>query len=255
MLPIWRWVSTSTSRRRFAEIDLVRGVAIVMMVIYHLLFDLAFLGLAGIPVLTGFWRVFALVTATLFIMLAGISLPISYARRREREVGFDLVVDYAKRGGKIIGFGVCASVATWIFLGEGFIVFGILHLIGTAIILAPFYLPLGRLNIPLGIGFVLAAIPLQGVYGPWWLIPFGIHPASFYSVDYVPIIPWMGAALIGVGIGSLLYRDGHRQFSLSLPENAPTNALCIMGRHSLAIYLVHQPLIVALLLAVAAIVR
>lgn len=241
--------STHTSSRRFSEIDFLRGVAIVMMIVYHALFDLAFFGVAAIEVLNGFWRCFALATAILFIALAGLSLPISYARRKGRETGAALWLDYARRGGKIFGFGVLATVATWLFIGDGFIVFGILHLIGAAIALAPIFLRIGRWNLVAGAAIALAAVPLGGVTGPCWLIPLGIHPAAFYSVDYVPLIPWLGVALIGMGAGFILYPDGKRRFvppSFEIPGSA---AIHTLGRNSLFIYLIHQPVIVAIVLA------
>jgi len=242
-------VCTHTSPRRFREIDFLRGVAIIMMVVYHTLFDLAFFGVAAIDVLGGFWRSFALATATLFIALAGLSLPISYARRKDRGVDRPIWPDYAWRGGKIVGFGLLATIATWIFIGDGFIVFGILHLIGTAIILAPLFLRIGRWNLVLGAGIVLAALPLGRVTGPYWLVPLGIHPLAFYSVDYVPLVPWLGVALIGMGAGFLLYPDGKRRFLLPVLNPAGSGFVCAMGRNSLLIYLVHQPMIVALVLA------
>ncbi|WP_342676056.1 heparan-alpha-glucosaminide N-acetyltransferase [Methanofollis sp. UBA420] len=248
-----RWgqvLSTHSSSRRFREIDLLRGIAIVMMIIYHLLFDLWFFGIAAVDVLGGFWRYFAFATATLFIALVGLSLPISYERRRQKMTGLSLWFEYGRRGGKVFLFGMLATLATWIFLGEGFIVFGILHLIGFAIIAAPFFLRFGRWNFLAGAAFVLAALPLGHITGPSWLIPLGIHPAGFYSVDYVPLVPWLGVALIGMAIGFLLYPGGTRQFSVPEMEGRGVDALCMMGRNSLAIYLLHQPVIVAVLLFV-----
>lgn len=241
--------STHTSARRFVEIDLLRGIAILMMILYHILFDLWFFGIAFIDVLNGFWRYFALTTATLFIALAGLSLPISYERRRSRLSGTSLFLDFAKRGGKVFFFGMCATIATWLFIGDGFIVFGILHLIGFAIIVAPLFLRLGRWNIIPGLLIILASVPLSRIAGPYWLVWFGVHPSSFYSVDYVPVVPWLGVVLIGMAVGFLLYPGGKRRFKIALPETKTLDAVCMMGRNSLVIYLIHQPIIVAVLLA------
>lgn len=246
--------STHTSARRFLEIDLLRGVAILMMILYHILFDLWFFGIASVDVLSGFWRYFALTTATLFIALSGLSLPISYERRRSRMSGQALCVDFAKRGGKVFFFGMCATLATWLFIGDGFIVFGILHLIGFAIVIAPLFLRFGRWNIIPGLAIVLASLPLSRISGPYWLVWLGVHPSSFYSVDYVPVVPWLGVVLIGMAIGFLLYPGGKRRFKISLPETKVLDAVCLMGRNSLAIYLIHQPVIVAVLLAVMSLV-
>ena len=70
------------SGMRFWEIDALRGTAVVMMVIFHTVFSLSFFDIVNIDVVYGFWRVFALATATLFILIAGVSLSISSARAR-----------------------------------------------------------------------------------------------------------------------------------------------------------------------------
>ncbi|QSZ66063.1 DUF1624 domain-containing protein [Methanofollis aquaemaris] len=241
--------STHTSGRRFLEIDLLRGAAILMMVLYHLLFDLSYFGIADVEVHTGFWKLFAMVTASLFIALAGLSLPISYARRKDRLTGRALWADYARRGGKIFLYGLLVTLATWLYLGDGFVVFGILHLIGFAIIVAPFFLRLGLWNLPVGAAFILAAVPLSGVNGPYWLLWLGIHPTAFYSVDYVPVIPWLGVALIGMAIGFWLYPEGERRFRIpEMNGRWAAELLALCGRHSLFIYLVHQPVILGLLM-------
>lgn len=241
--------STHSSSRRFLEIDLLRGMAILMMVLYHFLFDLSFFGIADVEVHTGVWKLFALATASLFIALAGLSLPISYARRKDRLAGRALWMDYARRGGKIFMYGLLVTLATWLYLGDGFVVFGILHLIGLAIIVAPFFLRFGLWNLPLGLAFLLAAVPLAGVYGPYWLLWLGVHPAAFYSVDYVPVVPWLGMALIGMGIGFWLYPDGKRRFGFPEVHRRWADLLSFSGRNSLFIYLVHQPVILGLLMA------
>lgn len=165
--------------------------------------------------------------------------------------GISLFIDFAKRGGKVFFFGMCATVATWLFLGDGFIVFGILHLIGFAIVVAPFFLRFGRWNIIPGLLIILASLPLGRIVGPYWLVWLGIHPSSFYSVDYVPVIPWLGVVLIGMAIGFFLYPGGKRRFKIALPETKALDFVCVMGRNSLAIYLIHQPVIVAVLLVMA----
>ena len=66
--------------RRFWEIDSLRGLAIVMMVIFHLIFDLYFFGIYSFNVHSGFLWWFARITAFIFIFLVGVSLSLSYSR-------------------------------------------------------------------------------------------------------------------------------------------------------------------------------
>ncbi|MCK4268896.1 MAG: DUF1624 domain-containing protein, partial [Methanogenium sp.] len=61
---------------RYLEIDIARGIAILMMVIFHIFFDLSFFGIADMGVHSGFWRGFGYLTAILFVFIAGISLSL-----------------------------------------------------------------------------------------------------------------------------------------------------------------------------------
>ena len=85
---------------RFEEIDLFRGIAILMMVLFHTLFDIRFFGIAPVNVSSGFWRYFAYATATLFLFLVGVSLVVSHARAARHRTGFALVKKFLLRGAR-----------------------------------------------------------------------------------------------------------------------------------------------------------
>ena len=235
---------------RYPEIDLVRGIAILMMILFHTVFDLFFFRILPVEVYSGFWRYFALATASLFLLIVGISLTISRARAASAKPGIQLALKFVYRGAGIFLLGLLVTVCTWIFLGEGFIVFGILHLIGISIMISPLFFRFKKCNLVLGflvitIGLFFATLP-----GPVWLLPFGIHPATFWSVDYEPIFPWFGVVLIGMGLGEYLYPDGIRGFTLPQIPEMVIRPLAFLGRHSLVIYLVHQPVIILVIAAV-----
>jgi len=235
---------------RYWEIDLVRGIAILMMVLFHTLFDINFFNVFPIDIYSGFWRYFAYATASLFLLIVGISLTISRARAASKTSGYQLALKFVIRGAGIFLLGLFVTLCTWLFLKEGFIVFGILHLIGVSIILSPLFFRFKRWNLVLGslciaIGFFIATRT-----GPVWLLPLGIHPATFWSVDYEPLFPWFGVVLIGMGLGEVLYPEGIRRFALPQIPEIVVRPLAFMGRHSLIIYLVHQPLIILMLVAV-----
>lgn len=234
-------------RGRYWEIDATRGVAIVMMVTFHVLFDLSYFGIPLVDVHSGFWRLFALATASTFVFLVGLSLSISYARSSTKLQGGALMMKYFRRGAGIFLLGMLITLATWLMVGEGMIIFGILHLIGLSIILAPFFLRLGFSNLMVGVGVILIGAGLSAFEGPIWLAWMGLHPAWFYSLDYEPLFPWFGLVLIGIAAGSALYPEGKRLFALPDTHSPPMGALAAMGRHSLAIYLLHQPVILALI--------
>jgi uncharacterized membrane protein len=82
-----------------------------------------------------------------------------------------------------------------------------------------------------------------------WLIWLGVKQIGVYMVDFYPLLPWLGVALLGVFAGHTLYPEGKRRFSL--PDGSdlgPVRGLRFLGRHSLLIYLVHQPVLIGLLI-------
>lgn len=91
---------------RYPEIDIARGIAVVMMVLFHIAFDLSFLGIAGIPVSSLPWRAFAMATAALFLLLVGISLSISAGYAKTQLSRSDFILKYLKRGAGIFAIGI-----------------------------------------------------------------------------------------------------------------------------------------------------
>jgi uncharacterized membrane protein len=235
---------------RLPEVDIARAVALLMMLLYHLLFSIWYFGMAEIEVLTGFWRIFAYTTAALFVMIAGLSLTLSEAAQRGRgRSGKECATTIARRGLLLIGWGLVITVVTLIVFPGSPILFGILHLIGTGTILAIPFLRHPRVAFVAGTVAVLLGPLANAIPGPLWLIWLGPHPADFATLDYVPLLPWFGVLLIGVAFGGLLFPGGERRWHLPVLP-AWTSPLAWIGRHTLALYLVHEPIIVAVLLLI-----
>lgn len=235
---------------RLWEIDVTRGIAILMMIVFHTVFDISFFAIYPVDAATGFWRYFAYATASLFLLIVGVSLVVSRARAAADLTGFALVKKFLLRGTGIFALGLLVTAATWFYLHEGYVIFGILHLIGISVILSPLFFRFGRLNILFGLMCIPAGWILSGMSGPAFFLPLGIIPAGFTSVDYTPVFPWFGMVLIGMGLGAYLYAGGVRQFSFQPLPEIFVRPLSFLGRHSLVIYLIHQPVIILLLAAV-----
>jgi uncharacterized membrane protein len=235
---------------RFREIDAARGIAILMMIVFHTVFDMNFFMIAPVNVVTGFWRWFAMATASLFLLVVGISLVVSHARSVAKLSGFALTKKFLSRGAGIFALGLLVTLATWLYLHEGFIIFGILHLIGISVMLSLLFFRFGKYNILPGLLCIAGGLFIGNITGPFWLLPLGIVPASFASVDYTPLIPWFGAVLVGMGIGEFLYSGGVRRFTFPHLPDRIVVPLAFLGQYSLLIYLVHQPVIILLLAAV-----
>jgi uncharacterized membrane protein len=236
--------------KRFAEIDFLRGIAIVLMVVFHLGFNLNFTGFTSFSLNQGIWLGMARFVQFAFILTTGMTLAISY-HRHLKQGRKDAISTRLKHAGIVFGWGMVITLVTWLILGDKFVKFGILHFLGVAMVLA---LPLLRLktwNALIGLVVILIGLPLKWVVFPsnalFWL---GLKPPEFYSLDYFPLFPWFGLFLIGVAMGPYLYSGGKRQFKLrlELPQliRTPFEA---MGRRALVIYLVHQPIIIFLIYA------
>jgi len=234
---------------RFWEVDFLRGMAIVLMVLFHLAFDLNYFGVFKVEISSSFWFYLARFTASLFLLLVGVSLTLSRSRARllgqEDRFRFRLI----KRGLWIFSLAMGVTLVTYLFIGSGFIVFGVLHLIGVSLLLAYPFLRLHGLNFIFGLLFILLGSVLQShsVDFPW-LLWLGLAPMDFRSVDYLPLLPWFGVILIGVAFGDLFYQGYCRRIPVpDLAGSSLVSGLAFLGRNSLAIYLVHQPVLIGLM--------
>ena len=225
-------------KKRYPEIDFFRGIALVMMLISNFITDLQYF--TGYSEFKLFWRIFALFTASMFVFISGVSIWISHFRWK----GYG---KYFKRFTKLFGLGLVITAFTKAFLEEGTIYFGILHFLGVASILIIPLLRFEEKNLILAPLFLIGEIVIKHVHlNNLLLLPLGITPVPFFTFDFFPIFPWFGIFLLGVGFGALIYPKGVRKFEISLPK-----VFCyfiFLGRHTLKVYLVHQPIFGVILL-------
>ena len=217
---------------RYWEIDFLRGIGIVLMLISNFITDLQFF--LGYPS-NVFWRIFAYLTASIFVFVSGLSFYVSYSKRKSLRRIFIRFV-------KLMALGILITIVTFVFLKEGTIYFGILHFLGLAWVLAvPFY-RFGLYNALLALVFIVGYPFIDSIHAKTLLLlPIGITPDDFYTLDYFPIFPWFGIFLLGLSFG-FVFR--HRDNS---PIRFPYSLICFLGRNSLKIYLIHQPIFVGLL--------
>lgn len=233
---------------RFQVVDVARGAAIIGVVIYHFAWDLSFLGFTSTRVGSHpLWVAFARTLAGSFMVLVGFSLVLAH-RRGIRWRAF------CRRLAVLIAAAAGITLATYLLFPGSFIFFGILHSIAAASLLA---LPFLRAPPWLVLASAVAV----------WALPNFLQSPSFNtralawigfaaqpppSNDLVPVFPWFALTLVGVLAARLTLKSGlaERMAKIS-SETALARLLAWSGRRSLEIYLLHQPVLLALLYPIA----
>jgi uncharacterized membrane protein len=179
----------------------------------------------------------------------GVSLVLSHERMVLLGQSEAFLPKLLKRGILILFLAMAITLVTYAAVGNGFIVFGALHLIGVSLILAYPFLRLGAANAFLGLLIIFIGIYMQSTSVDYpWLLWLGLSPIGFYSLDYLPLCPWFGVVLLGIAAGDFFYKGYQRM--IHLPELSSTyfvKPLAFMGKNSLIIYLIHQPILIAIL--------
>lgn len=231
-------------QKRLWEIDALRGAALVLMVVFHFMFDLNYLGIAQIAVYEMPWLLLQRITISLFVLILGASLLLKSEKLKAENKNIN--VEFAKRAALLFVIAAGISLATWLYAPQQFIAFGIIHFIALSTILAIPFLRFYKLNALLGTLLLCASffVSIPQINTPL-LLWLGFAFPGFQSLDYVPLFPWFGLVLLGIYFAKLFYSE--IKISIEKPQNTVTNWLAIAGRNSLLIYLVHQPILIAVL--------
>ena len=224
-------------KQRIPLIDVLRGLAVLLMVIHHFLYDLvAFCGAPGWLFSNPVFDFLHFVFAGLFILLSGVSSNFSRSN--------------VKRGLKALA---CALVITAVTVVMDMpILFGVLHLLGTCMVLYGLTRPLWE-KLPFWVvpavsllGLVLTGDMVGGVSSESrWLWMLGWTYEGFVSTDYFPLLPWVFVFLLGTWAGK--YIKAGRMPAWFYGADCPP--LAAVGRHSLVIYVLHQPVLYGLTMA------
>ncbi len=239
---------------RWTALDAARGLAVVAMVVFHLIWDLAHFGYIA-PTIP--WsapvRAFGHSIAFSFLFIAGVSLALAHRDAIHWPA-------FWRRFAIIAGAAALVSAGTYAVFPDAYVFFGILHVIAAASLAA---IPLLRAPWPLTLGVALLVLAAPWMFasprfdadGLMWL---GLGTREPMTQDWRPFFPWVGALLMGVAARRalslrFLWVGGHEiaDGSRNLPKGRSARALPFLGRHSLLIYLAHQPALFALFTALS----
>lgn len=242
-------------KQRLHLLDALRGACLISMIVYHGIWNLVYL--FGVPIAwytatSGYlWQQSICWT---FILLAGFCANLSRS--------------HLKRGLLIFGGGLLVSLVTHLVMPGARITFGILTFTGSCILLL---IPLEKLlkKVPAELGTVVCAVlflllrncngrelgfegfvigPLpDGLYLNLLTTYLGFPMRGFFSADYFPLLPWLFLFLFGYFLYGILHKRG---LDVRLFARGRFPVLNFLGRHSLFVYLIHQPVLYGISMAV-----
>ena len=225
-------------KKRIWELDAFRGLCVLGMVAVHFVYDLVDLYKLIAWEYPDWFSFIKNWGGVLFLLISGISATLG-----SRSV---------RRGIIVFAFGMVVTAVTYGMYYFGFawigiiIYFGVLQCLGTCMILWPIFkkLPWWALAIIgtafVALGFWMAAQPGADVK---YLMPLGLPWKNFYSSDYFPIFPNLGYFLLGAALGKTLYRSKQTLLPKVNAGNPILRFLQFTGRHSLEVYILHQPVL------------
>jgi uncharacterized membrane protein len=226
--------------QRLALIDALRGFALCLMIVYHFVFDLVWFHILRADFNHDpFWLGYRGLVVTMFVGLVGVSLVLAQRKHPGPRA-------FWRRVALIAGCAVLVSIASYLAFPQTFIRFGILHCIAVCSILARPLVDSPRLALLLGAAVIAIGNTLHlALFDMPWLNWVGMMTHKPLTEDYVPVLPWLGVVLIGIALGHwLLARE---RGPITTLGRATPAWLAWLGRHSLLIYLLHQPLLVGIL--------
>ncbi len=226
---------------RIQAIDLVKGIDIIFMVLFNYSITLDYFNLISIPSNYLYRYILPVSIASIFIFISGVTAYVSYQKQKEK-----VTRKYIIRGMKLLFYAILITLFTYVFVRPNTIFFGILHFFAVASFFIPVFIKYNKLNLIVGLSLILTGVFLQQqTFHFSSLLWLGFVPEKFSTFDYFPIIPWLSVILLGIYYGKYIVSKTEKiKFNSSF-----SGIFKFLGKHSLTVYLIHQPLLIMFLIA------
>lgn len=250
--------AAARQRSRLDRLDALRGAAIVWMAVYHFGYDLNHFGLLARRQdfhLDPFWTLQRTFIVSAFLFCAGLGQALALDPPHCGAGRWPwLDRRFWRRWSQVAGCAVLVSIGSAVMFPQSWISFGVLHGIALMLIAARLAAPLGAALWPLG-ALALAlpefvALPFFDSRLTNWV---GLVTHKPVTEDYVPLLPWLGVLLWGLAAGQWLLKRQPGLLAGTLPTTL--QPLAVLGRWSLAFYMLHQPLLIGAIMLFAALRR
>ncbi|WP_347311974.1 heparan-alpha-glucosaminide N-acetyltransferase [Defluviimonas sp. SAOS-178_SWC] len=236
------------AERRIGVLDLARGLALVAMASFHLTYDLQLFGFLphGTIATWPLW-LYARLIAGSFIFLAGVGLWLGHGRGIRWG-------PFWRRFARIAAGAMLVTVATFLVDRSSYVFFGILHSIAVSSLIGLAFLrvPAALTALAGCLAIIAPHVLTSGAFDAALLGWLGLASYGIRSVDFEPTFPWVAPFLFGIAAAKVAGRRGLWGSLRALRPKGPAfPVLAWAGRHSLPIYLLHQPILFGLVWAAA----
>ncbi len=240
-------MSTNHRDNRIYTLDAIRALAVLLMIIFHFSFDLSVFGLAQIDFSRDyFWWLFPRVIVFLFLIAVGASLAVVKDRALLTPKRM------LKRFFKLGFLALLISVFTYFAFRPSWIYFGTLHCIAICSLMAWPILLMPR-NWRMLCSLIITLVLWIPVFTNDYIWPW--IRLDHASMDYIPALPWFGIVTLGMLLeesGALLWAESKLKPMFKSKLFTP---FIWMGKESLKIYMIHQPILYALVFLAAKVLR
>jgi len=208
------------------------------MVIFHFSFDLNNFHYVAFDLKHGdFWKYFRYVIVTLFVLSAGISLQLAYGNG----------INFQKLKKRVLTLAVASAFVTigsYTQFPNTWIYFGILHFFLFASIVGLLFLNRPKISLFVGL-FILAGFNFSFLHMHWLynLLKYPLHLPLHYTEDLANIVPWFGVFLLGMVAAQYSLEQKLFNNRFFNAHNRVNRFFSFLGKHSLLIYLIHQPIL------------